>query len=671
MPPLDDRDRTEETECKAQVFAQDRFMKKLSVRTRFKVGTGLLLFIFCAVVSLIVYQFGRNQIEEAVYKETEFYISAVEATRTYVKDVLRPKMYEILPEDHFVVEAMSTSFVGRDIMGRVHGRFKNFRYKRASKRPMNPFNEADSLELEMIDKFNTDLNLREWSGIVEKEGHAYYTRFRAIYVEGECMRCHGVPAEAPPAIKERYGLDSKGYGYQLGEVVAADTVYIPVGFYFSKIKRQAWMTFFVGSALLLLLVMLFYTLFNYTVIAELKGLVTVFKRIGSRKENGESAREPEIMDEIDQLKLAFENTASDLASVHNDLLESESKYRRLFATSRDPIFICSSDKKMLDINAAGIRMFQFADKEEALSIETIENLFLDNRESTQLIEKINQSGFVKEYEVSLVSRSGDHLYGLVTANIFTDALGSPAGFEGVIRDITHKKNMQKHLARAEKLAAVGQMAAGLAHEINNPLGVINCYANLIQKSARDNPSIKNDVEIIQKHTLNCKHIVEDLLNFARVSDTRKAKGDVRQALDAVLDILDKQTVGKGIKVERRYANRMPEVVIDQDKMRQVFINLVINAIHAIEKKGLIVVSAKVSEDSAFIEIRIRDTGPGIPKEHLDSIFDPFFTTKKTGEGTGLGLSISYGIIQEHGGDIQVTSSSQNGTLFTITLPVES
>ncbi len=645
-------------------------MKKLSVQTRFKVGTGLILIVVCVGASLLVYQFGKDQIEEAVYKETEFYISAVEATRTYVKDVLRPKMYEILPEDHFVVEAMSTSYVGRDIMGRVHSRFKNFRYKRASKRPMNAMNAADALEMKMIEKFNADPNLQEWSGIVEKEGSSYYTRFRAIYVELECMRCHGIPGHAPPTIIERYGLNSQGYNYQLGEVVAADTVYIPVDFYFAKIKRQAWMTFFIGGGVLMVLLTLFYTLFNYTVVNELKGLITVFKRIGNKKENGGHEPEPEIMDEIGELKMAFMDTASDLAHVHNELKESESKFRRLFETSRDPIFICNNNKKLMDINAAGIRMFQFTDKAEALSIETIEQLFWDTRDGIALIRAIHRDGFVKEFEASLVNRSGDHLHGLVTANLFTDEHGAAAGFEGVIRDITQKKRMEKHLARAEKLAAVGQLASGLAHEINNPLGVINCYANLIRKNAENNPTIKDDAEIIQKHTLSCKSIVEDLLNFSRVSDTRKAKGDIRQAIDAVLNLLEKQITGRGVEVLRQYAEVLPDVVIDQDKMRQVFMNLIINALHAIKNDGRIIVSADVCNDTGYLEVRIMDTGPGIPEAHIDAIFDPFFTTKETGEGTGLGLSISYGIIQEHGGDIQVASTPGKGAVFVITLPVE-
>lgn len=643
-------------------------MKKLSVPAQFKLGGGLILFVVCVGASVLVYLFGKHQVELAVYKETEFYIAAVEATRTYVKDVLRPKMYEILPEDHFVVEAMSTSFVGRDIMGRVHDRFRNFRYKRASKRPMNPMNQADELELEMIDKFNRDPNIREWSGILHRDGYSFYTRARAIYAEAECLRCHGDPGSAPPAIIERYGAQNSGYGYEVGEVVAADTVYIPVDFYFTQIKRQAWLTFFIGGAVLLLLITLFYTLFNYTVISELKGLITVFRRIGG-KNTGTKENEPQTLDEIEQLKAAFQNAATDLEKTHNELQDSESKYRRIFETSRDAIFIWSVDKKMMDINAAGIRMFQFRDKPEALSIETVEQLFWDARDGVEMLDILREQGFVKEHEVSLVNRNGDHLHGLVTANLYSDEHGGPVGFEGTIRDITEKKRLAEHLARTEKLAAVGQLAAGLAHEINNPLGVIHCYANLIEKSAADDASVKKDVEIIRKHTLGCKKIVEDLLNFSRMSGTQKDKGDIRTAVDSVLSILEKQMSGKRIRLRQEHAARLPAIVFDMDKMKQVFMNLLLNALQSMDSGGEIRVSTRCDTDDRFVDIRIEDSGCGIPPDRIDSIFDPFFTTKPTGEGTGLGLSISYGIVKDHGGDILVDSRPGKGCVFTVRLPV--
>ena len=241
---------------------------------------------------------------------------------------------------------------------------------------------------------------------------------------------------------------------------------------------------------------------------------------------------------------------------------------------------------------------------------------------------------------------GDHT--LDGANQFALILASAvAGIIAVslkVKWVDVRKSIVKSISSAMPsiliLLMIGALASGVAHEINNPLGVINCYANLITKSAKDQPAIINDVEIIQKHTQSCKSIVQDLLNFARVSDTHKAKGDIRQALDGVLNILEKQTGGKRIAVHRQYANDLPDLEVDLDKMRQVFMNLIINAIQAIREDGQITVSAALTADGDQMEVRIADTGPGIPPDHIDSIFDPFFTTKTTGAGTGLGLSIS-------------------------------
>lgn len=644
-------------------------MKKLTIRQQFRIGAGLILFFFWASTSFLVYLHGKKQIEQAVYKETEFYIAAVEATRTYVKEVLRPKMYEILPGDHFIAEAMSTSFVGRDIMARINARFPYFAYKRAALKPMNSDNRADSLEQKMIGRFGRDPNLKEWSGIVEKDGEKFYTRFRAIYAEHECLHCHGEAEDVPAVLIERYGERPAGAGYAVGEVVAADSIYIPVGFSISKIKKQAWLTFFVGGGLLLLLLFLFHALFNYTVIAELQGLLTVFKRIG-RKEVEAPELHPGSMDEIDQLKAAFEQTARELKTLHGELQESESKFRRLFATSRDPIFIWGINRRFVDINTAGLNLFRFTDKQEALSIETVEQLFWDARDGMRLLAALQDRGFVKDYEVSLVNRHGDHLHGLVTATLFHDENNRPAGFEGTIRDITERKRLEKHLARTEKLAAVGQLAAGLAHEVNNPLSVISCYAKLIDKSGQCGPEARRDLEVIRRHTSFCKKIIEDLLNFARVSETRKMAGDIRRTMETVLALVEKQFGQKHIEVHRRFARDLPPIVFDRDKIKQVFLNLLMNAVQAIEAEGSITVRIDRDPLRHTLVVEIDDTGSGISEANLDLIFNPFFTTKKTGEGTGLGLSISYGIIREHGGDIQVRSMPGRGTVFTVLLPLD-
>lgn len=644
-------------------------LKQLSLKARFGLGAGITLFLFCLCCAVVVYRVEKQRVEEAVYKEAEIYIAAVDATRTYVKDVLRPKMYQIVPDDHFVVEAMSTSFVGREIMGRIHERFKNFRYRRTAIYPINPESLVDSYEREMIGRFGSDRSSAEWSGLIERDGQSYYARFRAIVAEAACLRCHGRPEDTPQPIIETYGK-RENKPYLVNTVVGVDAVYVPVGVAFQRIKARAWGTFVVSTGLLSLLVLMMYSLFNFMVASELKGLVETFRQIIRRDKHDKTSKEQNPGDEIDQLKHAFERVADDLGKAHNELSASEWKFRILFENSRDPIFISDMNMKVVDINSAGIALFGFVDKDEARSIETIEQMFWDARDAKKIFAIIKRDGFVKDYEVSMVNRYGDRLDIMATLNLRMDDHGESSGYEGVLRDITKKKQFDKQMARTEKLAAIGQFAAGVAHEINNPLGVIECYSTLIAKSVKKGSQEFKDAEIIKKHTANSQKIVEGLLRFARVGNTKREKADIHAGIEDVLGILEPQMRKMGIEVKRDYEKNMADPVIDEDKMKQVYMNLLMNANQAIKDKGTIGIRTFMNAGQDGVVVEISDTGIGIPLEAQDRIFDPFFTTKGVGKGTGLGLSISYGIINEHGGIIKVYSKEQQGSVFTIELPLE-
>jgi signal transduction histidine kinase len=208
----------------------------------------------------------------------------------------------------------------------------------------------------------------------------------------------------------------------------------------------------------------------------------------------------------------------------------------------------------------------------------------------------------------------------------------------------------------------------VAHEINNPLGVIKCYANLIAKGAEGDEQIQADVATIQKHTTTCRQIVEGLLNFARAGDAVAAPVNVNAGLEEVLTLLEPQWVNSGIEVVRHYSDRLPSVHLDAGKMKQVYMNLLLNAAQAMPEGGCITVSTAMAADRSAALICIGDTGCGIAEKQLDAIFDPFYTTKKISEGTGLGLSISYGIVREHGGRLIVTSRLGEGSNFSIHLP---
>jgi two-component system NtrC family sensor kinase len=227
---------------------------------------------------------------------------------------------------------------------------------------------------------------------------------------------------------------------------------------------------------------------------------------------------------------------------------------------------------------------------------------------------------------------------------------------------------QQELLQKEKLASMGQLAAGVAHEINNPLGTILLFADVMHKeAARDDPR-RNDLQMIIQETTRCKNIVADLLNFARQQEVLAQETDVQALLEQVIEGVSYQSVFDNVQIVCQFAPGLPTIQADPSQLQQVFINLLNNAAEAMGGDGTVTLTTR-PVDSHWVEIEVGDTGCGIPEENLGKLFTPFFTTKSPGKGTGLGLSIVYGIIKMHRGQIDVQSKAGEGTTFTVTLPV--
>ena len=646
-------------------------MKRMSTKAKFRIGAALISILVCTLAAGAAYMILKDFATDQIYKETEIFIGTADSTRRYVKDVLRPVVAGLLPYDGFVPHAMSTTFVGREIMSRLGERFPDFSYKRAAHNPTNPINLADALELEKIRWFSENPDRKEWHGLILKGQSSYYARFYAIRAEGECLRCHGDPKDAPQQMKDIYGTQG-GFGYTIGEVVAADAVYIPVDVTFFRVKETAWNVFLFTAVILFALLGLFYLLFNRTVVLEMNGLLGRFRGISDPR-NEERPLVPlgvDTSDEFEQLKHAFENVAADLKQTHDELRASESKYRKLFESSRDAIIICDRDNCLIDINEAGNKLFGFEDKAEALAIETCYQLFWDGREAKDFATKVRQGGYVEAMELSMVDRDGSKLIVNVSASARKDETGGFDGIDARLHDVTGQRKMERQMAKAEKLASIGELASGVAHEINNPLGVIQVYANLIAKSNRLEGQAADDLRVIQKHADQCQSVVKALLNFARASEPSKTRCDIRAVVDSVLAILDPQLKKQAISLRIEADDPLPWLVVDETQMKQVFMNLIINAVQAMPEGGAMRVAIRFDQDRGRLKVLVADTGVGVAQKHRQRIFDPFFTTKRAGKGTGLGLSVSYGLVQQHGGDIAVESTTGQGSTFTVTLPVE-
>jgi two-component system cell cycle sensor histidine kinase/response regulator CckA len=253
----------------------------------------------------------------------------------------------------------------------------------------------------------------------------------------------------------------------------------------------------------------------------------------------------------------------------------------------------------------------------------------------------------------------------------------PIRMFGIVRDITDEKEKEMQLIMTERLAALGQMASGIAHEINNPLATIAACAegllNRAKKGQLDRGLVENYLGIISEEVVRCKGITTSMLSFVRKADYEKKEMDINDLLDKTVELIGFQGRFKEVRVTKNYGQAITARGIDGE-LKQVFLAVIVNALDAMEDKGSLTVDTEVvtpdTDDNRreFVCVRIKDTGPGIPIDLTNRIFDPFFTTKGEKGGTGLGLSIVHKIIKDHGGSVTVSSDRGSGTTFTITLP---
>lgn len=275
-----------------------------------------------------------------------------------------------------------------------------------------------------------------------------------------------------------------------------------------------------------------------------------------------------------------------------------------------------------------------------------------------LMQKVGKGEFAGRIKVSSKDEIGQ------LANMFNKMLTDLSQREEEINRAKQK------LIQSEKMSAFGQMSAGIAHEVKNPLAGILGYAQMAKKKLEDRPELLNYMEIIEKETNRCKEIVENLMKFARQEKANLARIDINKAVRDSVRLVEHQITVSGIKLNQTYARDGQPVYVsgNANQIQQVMLNLMLNAQHAMESKGTLTVSTHFDEKKSKVMILVSDTGCGIPPDVVARIFEPFFTTKGVGKGTGLGLSVSLGIIKDHKGSLDVDSTEGKGTTFTITLP---
>ncbi len=276
-----------------------------------------------------------------------------------------------------------------------------------------------------------------------------------------------------------------------------------------------------------------------------------------------------------------------------------------------------------------------------------------------------------------INRDGSETrYFDVTATPIGGSVGEQIRALIFLRDMTEKRLQELQLLQTEKMSSIGLLAAGVAHEINNPLTSVAGYAEALLRRFRTEPELAEDarleifpkyLDVIIRESYRCKSIIDCLLSFSRKSEGTIEKVDVNQILQEVLELVRLKARYEKIEMRVELASDLPTIKGDPIGLRQVFMNLLINAHQAIKGAGRVKISTR-SDDSGVI-IKVKDSGCGIQKDHLEHIWDPFFTTKSVGEGLGLGLAVTYNIVKKHGGEIKVESQKGEGSVFIVRLPL--
>jgi PAS domain S-box-containing protein len=367
-----------------------------------------------------------------------------------------------------------------------------------------------------------------------------------------------------------------------------------------------------------------------------------------------------------------------LEGLEGRLQRSNAFLRNLLQSAVDGIIAADVTGKILIFNDAASEISGYS-TEEALQSLDIRAVYPADG-AKKIMAKLRSEdnggkGKLKSYQVTLLGKNGSLIPISLNAAIVYEGEREVAtiGFFHDLREtLRMKKELEKtqiQLMQAEKMASLGKLAAGVAHQLNNPLGGITLFAKLVLEDYDLEEKAQEDLNRILRDAERCRDIVKELLEFARQTRHEMRPHDINRAVSRTLFLLENQSLFQNIEIVKKLESSLPEIPGDIQQLNHVFMNIILNAAQAMNGSGRLTIRTALSGDRDRVVIDITDTGPGIPDEVLPHIFEPFYTTKEEGKGTGLGLSMVYGIIENHHGKITATSHAGEGTTFRVELPV--
>ena len=364
------------------------------------------------------------------------------------------------------------------------------------------------------------------------------------------------------------------------------------------------------------------------------------------------------------------------------LRSSEEKYRRLFEDSRDTIYIGTLQGELLDINAAGVRLFEYESKEEMLRLDIGRDLYWNPPDRKSLEDLFTEQGFIEDAELELKTRTGKRLRVRETASPVFDEAGNIIGFRGIVRDVTDQRKVEEQLRQSQKMEAVGRLAGGVAHDFNNLLTAINGYSELVLARLDGTDPMVESVSEIRKAGKKAADLTRRLLTLSRHQVVAPRRLVINQVVLEMEKLL-RRVLSEDIVLETRLEPDLDPVYGDQAQIEQVLLNLSVNARDAMPRGGHLLLetsNVRLPRDAlvpqtpegpapgAYVRLLVEETGTGMDREIREKLFEPFFTTKEPGHNSGLGLAMVYSIVKQARGHIEVESREGSGTRFQIYFP---
>jgi len=367
-----------------------------------------------------------------------------------------------------------------------------------------------------------------------------------------------------------------------------------------------------------------------------------------------------------------------ITGVEEQLQRSNALLRNLITSAVDGVIAADRRGKVIIFNDAAAHIFGYSINEalEHLNVRDIYPDQLEREVMRQLRSDDHGSrGKLRSYQVDVVHQDGTRIPIHLNAAVVYEG-GAEVATIGFFHDMRETLHMQRELEKtqlrllqAEKMASLGKLAAGVAHQLNNPLGGIVLFTKLVLEDYDLPPGAREDLGRILNDADRCRETVKELLEFTRQTRHLMRANDVNQAISRTLFLLRSQSLFQDIEIKTEFDPQLPTVHSDIQQMNHLFMNIILNAAQAMAGSGRLTIRTAHDTESGCARIEVADTGPGIPPEVLPHIFEPFFTTKDEGQGTGLGLSLVYGIVENHGGQIKAFSEPGQGARFVIKLPI--